>query len=94
MTPHKAVLGVDAFEFDAAVGTRISTDVNLDVEGNLGGSSATLHRSLWSKGTGARMTAAKEYNNSVAGAEYEVGDCVMVYQPKMEREIGRKLRNP
>jgi len=94
MSPYRAVFGIDAFDFDAQVGRRMLIDQEMCPEKELGSHLSSLHFQLLSKGTAARAKAAKQYDKLVAGAEYEVGDRVMVYHPRLDTEIGRKLRTP
>lgn len=91
MSPYKAVFAIDAFEFDAEVGRRMLIDQVLTSGRELSTHLTELHFQLLSKVTAARARAAKQYDKLVAGLEYEIGDRVMVYHPKMDKEIGRKL---
>jgi len=69
MTPYKAVFGIEAFEFDAAIGRRMAVDEEARPGDGLAKRLAVLHRQLLSKGTGARMKAAKQYDKAVENVE-------------------------
>ena len=94
MTPYKAVYGIEAFDFDAEVGRRMMIDEEAQSNEELGKKLAELHNELLDRSTLQRVNAKKQYDKLVAGAEYEVGDRVMVYNPPMDIQKGRKLQTP
>lgn len=90
-TPYRAMFGVDAFEFDAALGLQLRLeDEPIDLPARL----AEIHNEVLRRGKTSRDSAAKYYNRSVKKCSYKEGDRVLLYHPPGTLEIGRKLRVP
>lgn len=94
MTPYKAVFGIEAFDFDAEAGKRMAIDEECQSPEELQKRLKELHYQLHLNGTDSRMSAAKQYNKLVQENEYEIGDRVMIFNPRHCVERGRKLKFP
>jgi Integrase core domain len=91
VSPYSAMFGMDALEFDAALGLELRID---DEPEDLSSTMAKIHADLMSTGLHSRDVAATYYDRAVKECKYEVGDRVLLYQSQGAMEQGRKLRVP
>ena len=93
-TLYNAVFGIEAFDFDAEAGRRMAIDEEAESSEKLAKRLATLHRKLIVNGTSARMATAEQYDKLAENVEFEIGDRVMVFHPRLQIEKGRNLKTP
>jgi hypothetical protein len=91
MTPYKAVLGSEVFEFDCGVLQRWNTDAEPE---NLARRLAEVHAELLRKGLKSRDEAARACNRAVDLTQFEEGSRMLVFDEAGGLAHGRKLRQP
>jgi hypothetical protein len=91
MTPYKAVLGLEVFEFDC--GLLQSWNIDAMPE-DLSRRRAEVHAELLRKGLKRRDEAARAYNRAVDMTQFEEGSRMLVYNEAGALAQGRKLRHP
>ena len=90
MTPYKAEFGIDAFEAWGEVDRACFDDEPEIIAQRL----ALLHRQLLSKGRVSRSRAKTQYDRRVNSELYEVGDRVLLWSVKLNKEEGKKILKP
>jgi transposase InsO family protein len=91
MTPYKAVLGTEVFEFDCGLLQRWRID---DEPENLAQRLAEIHAHLLARGLKVRDESELAYNRAVRLVEFDEGERVLVYDGAGAVVQGRKLRLP
>jgi hypothetical protein len=91
VSPFRALLGVDPFEFDASLGFELHLeDEPHDVAQRL----AEVHGQLYKKAMCSRAAAQMHFDKAVKMCSYAVGNRVLIYHTPGETESCRKLRVP
>jgi hypothetical protein len=91
MTPYKAVLGSEVFEFDCGSVQRWNIDAEPE---DLARRLAEVHAELLRKGLKSRDEAARAYNRAVDLTQFEEASRVLVYDEAGALAQRRKLRQP
>jgi hypothetical protein len=91
MTPYRAVLGTEVFEFDRGLLQRWRVD---DEPENLAQWLAEIHSHLLARRLKVRDEAALTYDRAVRLVEFAEGERVLVYDEAGAVAQGRKLRLP
>jgi hypothetical protein len=91
MTPYRAVLGTEVFEFDYGLLQRWRID---DEPENLAQRLAEIHAHLLARGLKVRDEAALAYDRAVRLVEFAEGERVLVYDEAGAVVQGRMLRLP
>jgi hypothetical protein len=91
MTPYKAVLGSEVFEFDCGVQKRWNIDTEPE---DLARRLAEVHAELLRKCLKSRDEAARAYNRAVDLTQFEEGSRMLVYDKAGALAQGWKLRQP
>lgn len=92
ITPCKAVLVVDGFDLDAEVGRRMALDEESQTESELIQRIKATHWNLLIREAYLWGTAGKQYKKLVEDTQYEIGDRMMVFNPRHHLEKGRKQK--
>jgi hypothetical protein len=94
ITPFKAMLGIDAFEFDAEISWKTILDEHNEGE-SLPDRLRILHDELYRKGVHAQGQAARQYNRALKEVQFDEGERVLLllHPPELVGQ-GRKLRTP
>jgi hypothetical protein len=91
MTPYKAVLRSEVFEFDCGVMQRCDIDAEPE---DLAHRLAEVHAEFLRKGLKSRDEAARAYNRAVDLTQFEEGSRLLMYDEAGALAQGRKLRQP
>jgi hypothetical protein len=96
VTPFRAMMGTEAWDFTGNLNLRFEVDQARDLASPaaLEQELADLHASLYSSTTRARSRAAVFYDRAVAVTKYKCGDRVLIWQPAAAVDTGRKLHVP
>ena len=89
-TPFQAMFGIDAFEAWSEVELG-GTDEEPE---SLGESLATLHKKLLLHRRKSRSYGKTQYDKAVSETQYQIGDRILMWSSKIDKDEGKKVVRP
>lgn len=91
VTPYRAVFGVDSFDFGVEANLSIYRDKEPD---DLASLLFSVHDGDLQQGVKSRIRAKSNYDEAMDGLDLHQTNKVVVYEPNLTHEEGRKFSPP